>query len=127
MTYGIHTTNLANNLLNTLGGASFVAAGAWAQLHTGDPSAAGTANLSVNTTRRQLSFAAASAGSVALASVPTAWNMTATETIVAISIWTASSAGSMLWDVALTSSQAVNNGDTLTLNSCSLSIGPLAV
>ena len=126
MSYGIHTVNLANNLLNTLGGASFVAAGTWAQLHVGDPGAAQTANLSAVTTRQQLSFAPASAGSVALLSVPTAWNMTATETIAAISVWTASTGGLPLFTVPLTASQAVNNGDTLTLNTLSLSIGPLS-
>jgi type IV secretory pathway TrbD component len=53
--------------------------------------------------------------------------MTATETIVALSIWTAATGGLPLWTVQLTASQAVNNGDTLTLNTCSLSVGPLAV
>lgn len=126
MSYGINTTNLANALMNAVGGASFAAAGTWAQLHTGDPGAAQTANLSAVTTRQQLTFGPASAGAVALSVVPTAWNMTATETIVAISIWTTSTGGQPLWTVALTSSQAVNNGDTLTLNTCSLSVGPLS-
>lgn len=127
MSYGIHTANLANSLMNTLGGASFVASGTWAQLHTGDPGAAQTANLSAVTTRQQLVFGAASGGSVSLFSVPTAWNMTTTETIVAISVWTAATSGLPLFTVPLTSSQAVNNGDTLTLNTCSLSVGPLSV
>lgn len=127
ISYGINTTNLANAILNGIRGTSFVETALWAQLHTGDPGAAQTANLSVNTTRQQLTFAAAASGQIALASLPSAWVMTATETIVAISVWTASTAGSPLWDVALTSSQAVNNGDTLTLQTCTLSIGPLSV
>lgn len=127
MTYGINTTNLANVLLNSIRGTSFAAPATWAQLHTGDPGAAGTANLSANTTRIQLTFAAASGGSIALASVPTPWNMTATETITGISIWSAVTGGSVYWDVSLTSSQAVANGDTLTLNTCTLGIGPLSV
>lgn len=127
MAYGINVTNLANALMNAVGGASFVAAGTWAQLHTGDPGAAQTANLSAVTARQQLAFGPASGGAIALGSVPTPWNMTATETIVAISIWTASTGGLPLWTVALTSPQAVNNGDTLTLNTCSLSVGPLSV
>lgn len=127
MSYGINATNLANALMNAVGGASFVAAGTWAQLHVGDPGAAQTANLSAVTTRQQLVFGSASAGSIALSVTPTSWNMTTTETIVAISIWTASTGGLPLWTVALTSSQAVNNGDALTLNACSLSVGPLSV
>jgi hypothetical protein len=127
MTYGLNTGNFANPLLNTVKGTSFVLAGTWIQLHTGDPSAAGTANLSVNTTRNQATFAAAATGTIALSTAPAVWNMTATETIAAISIWSASTGGTVYWTAPLTSSQAVNNGDTLTLNTCSLSIAPLAV
>jgi hypothetical protein len=127
MTYGIQTVNLANNLLNTIGGTSYVAPGAWAQLHVGDPGAAGTANLSTVTIRRQLSFGPAVSGVLSLSATPVPWSMTASETIVAISVWSASTGGVMLWDVALTSSQAVNNGDVLTLNTCTLTITPLAV
>lgn len=128
MSYGINVTNLADALMNAArGSTSFVAAGNWAQLHTGDPGAAQTANLSAVTTRQQLSFGPSSGGSISLSAVPISWNMTATETIVAISIWTASTGGSPLWTVPLTSSQGVANGDTLTLNTCSLSVGPLSV
>ena len=127
MAYGFNTTNIANALLNGIRGTAFSVPALWAQLHTGDPGAAQTANLSVNTTRQQLTFAAASAGGIALASTPTSWNMTTSETIVAISIWTAATSGSPLWTVQLTSSQAVNNGDTFTLNTCTLSVTPLSV
>jgi hypothetical protein len=53
--------------------------------------------------------------------------MTATETITGISIWSAATGGSVYWDVSLTSSQTVNNGDTLTLQTCTLAIGTLSV
>lgn len=127
MAYGIHTTNFAAGLLNTVKGSSFALLGTWIQLHIGDPGAAGTANLSLNTTRQQATFASAASGTIALQSPPNSWNMTGTETIVAISIWSASTGGVPYWTAPLTASQAVNNGDTLTLNTCSLSIGPLAV
>ena len=81
MAYGIATTGLANALLNTIKGTSFAAPATWIQLHTGDPGAAGTANLSAVTTRQQATFATASGGAIALASTPTPFNMTATETI----------------------------------------------
>lgn len=118
---------MANPILSGVTGTTFVVGALWAQLHTGDPGAAQTANLSAVTTRQQLAFAAPSGASIALASLPTPWNMTATETIVAISIWSAATSGVPLWDVALTSSQAVNNGDTLTLQTCTLSLAPLSV
>lgn len=127
MTYGIHTVNFAAGLLNTVKGNSFVLAGTYIQLHTGDPSATGTNNLSAVTLRQQAVFASASSGTIALNAAPTPWNMTATETIAAISVWSALTGGVLYWTAPLTSSQAVANGDTLTLNTCSLSIGPLAV
>lgn len=127
MSYGIHTVNFANQLLNTVQGTSFVVPATWIQIHIGDPGAAGTANLSAVTTRQQAHFAIASGGAIALTAAPLPWNMTSTETIVAISVWTASTGGLPLWDVALSAPQAVVNGDTVTLNTCSLSIGPLSV
>jgi hypothetical protein len=127
MTYGIHTTNLANALLNTIQGTSFVVPATWIQLHTGDPGAAGTANLSAVTTRQQATFAIAAGGALALSVPPQPFNMTTTETIAALSVWTAASGGLPLWTVQLASPQTVNNGDTLTVNTCGLSIGPLSV
>jgi hypothetical protein len=127
MTYGINTTNFAAPLLNTVHGTSFVLPGTWIQLHTGDPGAAGTANLSLVTTRQQAIFATTATGTIALSASPTPWNMTGTETIVAISVWSTATGGVPYWTAPLTSSQPVVNGDTVTLNTCSLSIGPLAV
>jgi hypothetical protein len=127
MSYGISGPNFANALLNTIPGTNFVVPATWIQLHTGDPGAPGTANLSVVTTRQQAAFAAASGGAIALSAAPQPWLMTATETITAISIWTAATGGLVLWDCLLAASQAVSNGDTLTLNTCGLSLGPLSV
>jgi hypothetical protein len=127
ISYGVNTTNLANQLLNTVQGTSFVVPATWIQLHTGDPGAAGTANLSAVTTRQQATFAIASGGAIALSAAPLPFLMTTTETIVAISVWTASTGGLPLWDVALSAPQSVANGDTVTLNTCGLSIGPLSV
>lgn len=132
MSYGMNATNLYNAWLNTLGGASFVAPGVWVQLHTGDPGVAQTANLSSNTTRNQIALAPASAGTVNLASSPAPWNMSATETIAAISLWSAASSGLPYGTVQLTSGgspapQAVTPGDTFTLLTLVLSLGPPSV
>ncbi len=127
MAYGLNTVNMSNALLNTVRGTSFVLIGTWVQLHTGDPGAAQTANLSLVTTRQQATFAVASGGAIALASAPASWLMTGVETIVAVSIWSLVTGGLPYWTVPLTSSQLVGIGDTFTLQSCGLSLGPLSV
>jgi hypothetical protein len=126
MADGLSTVNFANALLNTINNTSFAIAAIWVQLHIGTPGANGTSQPSAVTTRQQATFSAASAGAIALASSPTAWNMTATETITDISVWTLSSAGLFLWSAPLTISKNVSSGDTLTLNTCGLSFSPLA-
>jgi len=131
MAIGLNSTNLANAMLNGIRGTSFSIAATWIQLHTGDPSSTGTANPSAVTIRNSASFAAATASagssSIALAAAPASWTMTASETISSISVWTASSAGLPLWTANLTVQKTVASGDTLTLNTCGLSLAPLAV
>lgn len=129
MAVGLSTTSFANAALNAVrGGTAFSNTNLWIQLHTnaGDPGSAGTSNVSAVTTRQQATFNAASGGAIALTSSPTAWNMTSTETIAYISVWSASSAGTFLWSAALSVSKSVANGDTLTLTTCGLSLAPLA-
>lgn len=126
MTVGLSTVNLANALLNTLNNTSLAFSATWIQLHVNDPGASGTANLSAVTTREQATFSAAALGALALSTPPTAWSMTATETIEAISVWTASTGGSFLWSASLAVNKTVASGDTLTLNTCGLSFAPLA-
>jgi hypothetical protein len=126
MTVGLSTVNLANAMLNGIRGTSFTNAATYIALHVGDPGAAGATNPSAVTTRQSATFAAAASGAIALSASPTAWSMTTGETITHISVWTASTAGSFLWSAALSVSKTVANGDTLTLNTCGLSLAPLA-
>ncbi|UYP17707.1 hypothetical protein OED52_13605 [Rhodococcus sp. Z13] len=85
---------LANTVLNFLRGVTPTPpAGLFVKLHTGDPGAAGTANASVVTTRREATMNAASGGSMTLSSMSGSWAMTATETITHISVWDAASGG----------------------------------
>lgn len=126
MTVGLSTTNAANAMLNGFRNTAFQIAATWVQLHTGDPGGAGTANVSAVTTRSQATFAAASAGAIALTGTNPNWNMTSTETISHISVWSASSSGNFLWSAALSVSKSVQSGDTLTLTTCGLSLGALA-
>lgn len=126
MTVGLSTTNLANAMLNGIRGTSFSIAGTFIALHTGDPGASGTSNPSAVVTRQSATFAAASTGAIALSATPTAWAMTTSETIAYISVWSASTGGNFLWSAQLSVSKTVANGDTLTLNTCGLSLAPLA-
>lgn len=126
MTVGVASAE-ANALLNTLRNVSGAVAVVAVKLHTADPGAAGTTAASANTTRNAITFSAASAGSMAL-SATTSWSAWAsgTETISHISLWDSTTAGNFLWSIALTASKTVNNGDTLTLNTLTLSVSPIA-
>lgn len=116
----------ANAIINVLRGTTYTGlAGLFLQLHTGDPGAAGTANVSAVTTRNALTLAAPSGGSSALSSLA-AYNMTATETISHFTLWTASTAGTFIGSGQLAAAKPVNNGDTLTFNSFTASITPIA-
>jgi hypothetical protein len=126
VTVGLSTTGLANPLLNTLNNTSLAISAVWVQLHTGDPLGSGTAAVSAVTTRQQATFSAAALGALALSTSPTPWTMTTGETITAISLWTAATAGTFLWSANLAVNKTVANGDTLTLNTCGLSLSPLA-
>lgn len=132
MTVGFSGTNTANAWLNVLRGTSAATftgvTTLFVQLHTGDPGASGTANVSSVTTRPALNFGAASAGSQAISGTPSwaSWAGTNGEVVTHVSVWDASSAGNFLYSYALTASKTVNTGDTLTLSSHSFSISPIA-
>lgn len=130
MTVGLAANPVANAMLDLFGNASSSGwATPFAKLHTGDPGAAGTTAASAETTRKALSFSAASAGSKAATGSPvatwTAWSA-GTETISHLSIWTASTAGTFLGSIAAAASKVVNNTDTLNLTALTLSVATLA-
>lgn len=133
MAVGLSAVNTANAWLNTLRGtsaATFTAVTTmFIQLHTGDPGASGTANVSSVTTRPALNFGAASAGSqAAVATLPswTSWAGTNGEIVTHISTWGASSAGTFYYSAALTASKTVNTGDTLNLTALTVALTPIA-
>jgi hypothetical protein len=101
----------------------------WDKLHTADPGAAGgTAAAAGDTSRKQNTFASASGGSKALSASTGPWtNGGTSETISHISIWTASTAGSVIATAALSASQAWVSGNTFTLTGLTISITPIAV
>lgn len=133
MAVGLSAVNTANAWLNTLRGtsaATFTAVTTlFVQLHTGDPGASGTANVSSVTTRPALNFGAASAGSQsAIATLPSwaTWAGTNGEVVTHISVWGASSAGTFYYSAQLTASKTVNTGDTLNLTSLTVALTPIA-
>lgn len=126
---------LVSGWLNTLrttgnGGAAYSAvAGTYVQLHTGDPGAAGTSNISVgSTTRNSFVFSSSSSGSgLSLSTPPSAWtNGGTSETLTHISVWTAASAGSFVVSVALTTPKAWASADQFNLNTLTASLGAQA-
>ncbi|MEU1043958.1 hypothetical protein ABZ400_02225 [Streptomyces sp. NPDC005897] len=129
MTAGL-APSLVSGWLNTLrsaGTAYSAVAGTFAQLHTGDPGAAGTASVSVGSTaRNSFTFAASSSGSaLSLSAAPAAWtNGGTSETLTHISVWTASTGGTFLFSVALTASKAWASADTFTITSLGASLSP---
>lgn len=127
MAVGLHAVNLANKWLDMLGATAFTApTNVYVKLHTGDPGAAGTANASAETTRKQVTWAAASAGSKAMSGTLswTSWPA-GTETLSHISIWDNPTAGNVLWSGSLTQSRTVNNGDSFNLTSLSVAFSAL--
>jgi hypothetical protein len=127
--------SLVSGWLNALrttgnGGAAYSAVvGTFVQLHTGDPGAAGTTSISVgSTTRNSFVFSSSSSGSsLSLGTPPSAWtNGGTSETLTHISIWTASTSGTLLATVALTASKAWASADTFTLSTLTAALTPQA-
>jgi hypothetical protein len=109
-------------LLDTLRNTSFAVAATYVKLHTGDAGEAGTTNAASETTRKAISFSAASSGSMASSATVEWTNVAASETYSHWSLWDASTAGNCLWTGALSTSAAVTAGDTFQITSLTLSL-----
>jgi hypothetical protein len=123
MTTGV-TAAVANGWLD----GTFATATCFVKLHTADPGAAGTTGAAAgDATRKQATMAAASGGSKAMTSMASSWtNVSTSETLSHISLWTASSAGTFNGSGALSSTQAWVNTNTFSLTSLSIAITPIA-
>lgn len=122
------TVGLAAAAVNGWLDGTFATANCYVKLHTGDPGAAGaTAAAAGDTTRKQATMAAASAGSKAMTSMAGSWtNGGTSETLSHISLWSASTAGTFNGSAALSASQAWASGNTFSLTSLSIAITPIA-
>lgn len=116
---GLSTTNADLALTAAVGTNA-----AYAQLHTGDPGSAGTSNVSSVTTREAVTWASASAGSIAASNSPawTSWAGTNGENVNDLSFWSLSSSGTFGLSMALASGVTMDTGDSLTLTSVTVSI-----
>lgn len=92
------------------------------KLHTGDPGANGTANAFGDTTRKAVTFSAASGGSITNSAQAQWTNVSAAGTVTHVSIWDDIAAGNFIGSDALTDSRVVGIGDTLTLAASAASL-----
>lgn len=118
----------ASGVVNGWLDGTFATASCYIKLHTADPGAAGaTAAAAGDTTRKQATMAAASAGSKAMTGTAGPWtNGGTSETLTHISLWSASTAGTFNGSAALSASQAWANTNTFTLTALTISITPVA-
>ena len=129
MAVGLSSTNLLDKWLNVLRGTTFTGVTTvYVKLHTGDPGAAGAGSAAAgDTTRKAITWAAASAGAMAMTGTAPSWtNGGTSETLSHISFWDASTSGNFLGAAALSASQAWASGNTFTLTAQGWAITPVA-
>lgn len=113
---------LAGAWLDALGNnTSFSVATVYVKLHVGDPGANGTSNAATETTRKSVSFAAASAGSLASDADVTWTNIAGSQDATHFTAWDNVSAGNFLFSGTITAN-AYTAGDTFTIASGSLTV-----
>jgi hypothetical protein len=111
------SANLANSLLNALGNnTAFAVTSVYVQLHIGDPGTAGTANTATETTRKAVSFAGASAGSIASDADVTWTNISGSQDATFFTAWDGLTGGSFLFSGTITGNP-YTAGDTYTISS----------
>jgi hypothetical protein len=129
MTVGIAASTFADLILAALDTGTANVISSHAQPHTADPGAAGTTSVftSVGTQRTALTWAAASGTTTrSRASTNGTWSITGSGTVSHVSVWSASTAGSFRFSVALDTAKTVGSGDTLNLTSLSFGLTPIA-
>lgn len=94
------------------------------QLHTADPTDAGTTAVAGNTVRQAIAFGAAAnpAGTLTSSATVTWTSVSTTETYTHFTLWDASTSGNCLWIGALSTSASVTAGDTFQITSLVLTL-----
>lgn len=115
---------IANSILNALcrNSAWTQPAAFYVKLHTADPGASGATAAATETTRKSITFSAASGGAITNSAGVSWTSYPAAETVTHVSFWDASTAGNFLGSKALTASKTAAIGDTLTLAAGDLDI-----
>jgi hypothetical protein len=114
------STYLANKWLDALGNSTaFSVTACYVKLHVGDPGTAGTANAATETTRKSVSFAAASNGSIASDADVTWTNISGSQDATYFTAWDGITDGTFLFSGTITGN-AYTAGDTYTISSGSL-------
>ena len=113
---------LANKFLDAVGNATaYSAANVYVKLHIGEPGANGTANPATETTRKSISFSAASAG-VLTSDADVSWeNIAGSEDATFFTVWDNLTAGNFLFSGTV-AGNAYTAGDTFTIPSGSLTV-----
>ena len=113
---------LANELLDAVGNAgAFSVTTVYIKLHTAAPGAAGTSNAATETTRKAVSFGAASGGSMA-SDADVSWTgIAGSQDATHFTAWDDVSAGNFLFSGTITAN-AYTAGDTYTIPSGSLTV-----
>jgi len=113
---------LANAWLDALGNAtSFSVTTAYVKLHVGDPGANGTSNAATETTRKAVSFGAASNGALA-SDADVSWtNIAGSQDATHFTAWDNETAGNFLFSGTITGN-AYTAGDTYTISSAGLTV-----
>jgi hypothetical protein len=113
---------LANAWLDALGNATaFSVTTAYVKLHVGEPGSAGTSNAATETTRKAVSFSAASAGALASDADVTWTNIAGSQDATHFTAWDNLSAGNFLFSGTITGN-AYTAGDTYTISSAGLTV-----
>lgn len=109
-------TAVANSFLDALGNATNYTAPAntYMKLHVGAPGSAGTTNPATETTRKLISFAAATAGTMTTDAALTWTSVAGSEDYTHFTVWDNVSAGTFLYSGTITAN-AVTAGDTFTI------------
>ena len=120
MAHGL-SAYLCNSFLDALGNATaYSVAVPYIKLHTGDPGAAGTANPATETTRKSISFGAASAGAIT-SDADISWtNISGSQDATHFTAWDSLTVGNFLFSGTITANP-YTAGDTYTITSGNLS------
>jgi hypothetical protein len=111
---------LANKFLDAVGNATaYSASNVYVKLHVGDPGAAGTENPATETTRKEVTFSAASTGSIS-SDADVIWtNIAGSQDATYFTAWDNLTTGNFLFSGTVTGN-AYTAGDTYTIASGSL-------